>query len=139
MLRAGKRTDSVNENRPTLRDAAPAEDSGPRTQDWLAGARLAPSAHNTQPWRFRPLSEGRIRVGWDRDRELPAADPTSRDLWLSIGATVEGARLAAAGAGAALAFQPDAAAPDTIGWLVPGAGPIDAVDRRLAEQLAGPQ
>lgn len=52
---------------------------------WLRGARVAPSAHNTQPWRFAPLSDGRIVVSWTPERTLPIGAPTRRDLYLSLG------------------------------------------------------
>lgn len=73
---------------------------------WLSGARTAPSAHNTQPWRFRLLPEG-IRVGWTAQRALPAADPTDRDLYLALGASIEGAALKSALAGRPLLFVAD--------------------------------
>ena len=60
------------------------------------GRAIAPSAHNTQPWRFAPLADGRIAVRWDPARALPVSDPTSRDLFLGLGAAVESARLRAA-------------------------------------------
>ena len=72
--------------------------------EWLEGARLAPSAHNTQPWRFRPASRGCFRVGWDPARTLPAGDPGNRDLHLALGGAVEGAVIAAAGSGRRLRF-----------------------------------
>lgn len=68
---------------------------------WLEGARRAPSAHNTQPWRFTQLEDGRIAVCWNPERALPASDPTKRDLYLSLGAAIESAIL-----GAALAHTP---------------------------------
>ena len=63
------------------------------------GREVAPSAHNTQPWRFAPLADGRVAVRWDPARALPVSDPTSRDLFLGLGAAVESARLRAAAAG----------------------------------------
>lgn len=103
---------------------------------WLEGARTAPSAHNTQPWRFTPLTDGRVAVCWEAARELPAADPTNRDLFLALGAAVESARLRAAAVGLSLAFAP---APEVgnrlAGWLVPAAAPADPGDRDLASLL----
>ncbi|CAA9566570.1 MAG: hypothetical protein AVDCRST_MAG88-1948, partial [uncultured Thermomicrobiales bacterium] len=69
------------------------------TPAWLDGARVAPSAHNTQPWRFTPLPDGRIAVRWRPERALPVTDPTGRDLYLALGAAVESALLRAAAAG----------------------------------------
>ena len=105
---------------------------------WLRGARTAPSAHNTQPWRFAPLQDGRIGVGWAPERALPVGDPTCRDLRLSLGAAVESARLHSLAEGVAFSFEP--APPDaqnTVGWLVPDAraGPPDPADLALAAAL----
>jgi nitroreductase len=87
---------------------------------WLAGARLAPSAHNTQPWRFSPLPDGSIRVGWDESRALPHSDPTSRDLYLGLGAAVEAACLRSTAVGRPLRFIPDATdEPHSTGCFVP--------------------
>ena len=33
---------------------------------WLTAAVSAPSAHNSQPWVFRPFEDG-IGLGWDQD------------------------------------------------------------------------
>ena len=63
--------------------------------------RRAPSAHNTQPWALR-YAEDVITVHWDEDRALPAADPTRRDLFLSLGAFVETCLVVAADAGLAV-------------------------------------
>ena len=45
----------------------------------------APSAHNTQPWRLRPVDARTLALGWHADRELRVGDPTRRDLLLSLG------------------------------------------------------
>ena len=54
----------------------------------LEAARLAPSAHNTQPWLFERV-DGKINVKWNPDRELPAGDPHSLYLMTGLGASVE--------------------------------------------------
>ncbi|WP_433274650.1 Acg family FMN-binding oxidoreductase [Actinosynnema sp. CS-041913] len=59
----------------------------------LATAALAPSAHNTQPWRFR-LGPRRIEVHPDPTRRLAATDPADRDLRLACGAALFNLRLA---------------------------------------------
>ena len=56
-------------------------------------ARLAPSLHNAQPWRFR-VDRGYVDVLLDPDRLLPTADPTGRQAHLGLGAAVELLRLA---------------------------------------------
>lgn len=64
-------------------------------------ARLAPSVHNTQPWRFR-LGEGRVEILAEPARRLAAGDPTGREFWLSLGCAAEAALIAAEGLGAAV-------------------------------------
>jgi hypothetical protein len=48
---------------------------------------LAPSSHNTQPWRFA-FSENAIELHADRVRVLPVADPHHRELTMSCGAAL---------------------------------------------------
>jgi nitroreductase len=64
--------------------------------DWctaLEHAILAPSSHNTQPWRFR-VREGGVDLFIDRTRRLPVADPDDRELTMSCGAALLHLRLA---------------------------------------------
>ena len=55
----------------------------------LALASLAPSTHNTQPWKVRVISENEIAVLLDETRLLPAVDPDRREAFVSIGAFLE--------------------------------------------------
>ncbi|MGW6442650.1 Acg family FMN-binding oxidoreductase [Lentzea sp. NPDC055074] len=64
----------------------------------LEAASLAPSVHNTQPWRFRVLPD-RIELHPDPHRRLPATDPDDRELRLSCGAALFNLRMALQGAG----------------------------------------
>lgn len=57
-------------------------------------ARLAPSMHNSQPWRFVAGPE-RLQVLIDATRATPAVDPSGRSMWLSCGAAVLNALLTA--------------------------------------------
>lgn len=66
--------------------------------DVVAGAMLSPSAHNTQPARWR-LSGDRIEIHADLSRRLPIGDPGDRDLKVSCGAAAEGTVLALAARG----------------------------------------
>ncbi|MFD7659835.1 Acg family FMN-binding oxidoreductase [Actinosynnema sp. NPDC059797] len=58
----------------------------------LRAASLAPSVHNTQPWRFRVASD-RIELHPDPERALPATDPDGRELRLACGAALFNLRL----------------------------------------------
>jgi nitroreductase len=53
----------------------------------LVYATLAPSIHNTQPWRFR-ITEDAVELHADRSRRLPVADPQGRELVISCGAAL---------------------------------------------------
>ncbi|WP_239336831.1 nitroreductase family protein [Frankia sp. CiP3] len=61
-------------------------------------AGLAPSIHNTQPWRWRVGSTG-LDLLADTSRRLTIADPDGRQLLLSCGAALLHARLAIRAAG----------------------------------------
>ncbi len=68
----------------------------------LAGwALLAPSSHNTQPWRFR-ITGPTLELRADRSRALPVVDPMDRALVISCGAALANLCLAAAALGEAL-------------------------------------
>ena len=56
---------------------------------------LAPSSHDTQPWRFR-IGEQAIDLFADRTRALPVNDPDDRELTISCGAALLNLRAAAA-------------------------------------------
>jgi nitroreductase len=102
---------------------------------WLDGARGAPSAHNTQPWRFQPQADGRIAVLWAPERALPASDPTGRDLRLSLGAAVESAILAASADGSPLRFVPAQDGERRVGYLEPSGESPAGRDVHLARYL----
>ena len=55
---------------------------------------IAPSSHNTQPWRFR-VGDDRIDLFADRSRWLRVADASRRELHLSLGAALENLVIAA--------------------------------------------
>ena len=72
--------------------------------DWLLRlvyyARLAPSTHNTQPWKF-VIGRRSIDVIADETRWLRVADPYRRELYISLGCAIESLRVAADFAGCA--------------------------------------
>lgn len=61
----------------------------------LRYAVLAPSSHNTQPWRFHVELHG-VAVLRDGTRRLPVADPEGREATISVGAALCNYRVAAA-------------------------------------------
>lgn len=64
-------------------------------------ARLAPSKHNSQPWRF-VRRDGALLLWPDLQRALPLSDPMNRELLLSCGAAVQLAVVAAQSLGHSL-------------------------------------
>ncbi len=68
----------------------------------LEVARLAPSAHNTQPWKVA-LEGERVIVRVDPRRHLSHSDPLRRDLHLGMGAFVEALSLGLRGEGVSAA------------------------------------
>jgi hypothetical protein len=89
-------------------------------------ATLAPSIHNSQPWRF-VLRPGVLDVYADRGRQLAVLDPTGRQLHLSVGCAVFNARvsLAASGASPAVRRLPDPARPTLLASIEVGVEPVD--------------
>ena len=77
-------------------------------QHIVQAARLAPSVHNTQPWRFVE-GDGSLELHADTSRQLPVLDPTGRQLHLSCGAALYQARVTARALGldAAVELLPD--------------------------------
>lgn len=69
--------------------------SAEQTELALRLAGMAPSLHNSQPWRFR-LSSEIVELHADQHRRLPVADPTDRELRLACGAALFNFRLALA-------------------------------------------
>lgn len=104
-------------------------------------AALAPSVHNSQPWRFE-LGPGRIRLWADRTRQLGVVDPAGRQLVISCGCALFNVRVALAADGyeAHVDLLPDPGRPDLLAritatprWGVRGAvlAALDpAVDER---------
>jgi hypothetical protein len=64
----------------------------------VTAAVLAPSMHNTQPWRFR-FRHRTVEVHRDPDRELRAEDPDGRMTMIAVGAALFNIRVAAASLG----------------------------------------
>lgn len=66
--------------------------------EFVRYATLAPSGHNTQPWKFS-LKEDCIRIFPDFTRSLPVVDPDNRELYISLGCALENLVIAAKYAG----------------------------------------
>ncbi len=108
---------------------------GPREQSLIGQAVLAPSSHNTQPWRFR-VGAAFIDLLADRRRALAVNDPHDRELVISCGAALMTLRVAAATRGIALAIErlPDPAEPSWLARVRLGA--VDADTPSASDALA---
>jgi hypothetical protein len=91
----------------------------------VEAAVLAPSSHNTQPWRFA-VRNATVDLYADRTRALPVNDPDDRELAMSCGAALFNLRVAAAHRtiSIALSLLPDASDPDWLARIVCGTGTI---------------
>jgi nitroreductase len=103
---------------------------------WLSTVELlvryaikAPSAHNSQPWRFEVCGPSSVRVYADRSRQLPIGDADGRELVMSCGAAIENFVVAARAFGfdTSIAPLPDVGEPDCLAamTLSPGEWPTD--------------
>ena len=110
----------------------PLSEDDVRTVVELAG--LAPSVHNSQPWRFSWDGEA-LELREDPRRGLQVLDPSGRERVLSCGAALLNARLALAelGRAVAVALLPDGDDGEVLARLVPGeAADVAPEDHELA-------
>ena len=105
---------------------------------------LAPSSHNTQPWRFVVIGD-ELLVCADRTRSLPNIDPFDRELIISCGAALFNLRVALAYFNVPLEITtfPHSAEPDVVARIVfPSSGPtlnelaalFDAITQRATNR-----
>jgi len=89
-------------------------------------ATLAPSVHNTQPWRMH-LAEDRLDLFADLSRQLLVLDPTGRQLFISCGCALMNARVAVAGLGVGVRLQrfPNPLQNNLVASLLPADQPAD--------------
>ena len=112
----------------------------------LGYAILAPSKHNTQPWRFR-IDGDAVDLFADRSRALPVVDPDGRGLVMSCGAALGHLRVAVRYVGYEGIVErfPNANDPDLLARLRLGRGHdptadddrlFDAIPRRRSNRHA---
>jgi nitroreductase len=104
---------------------------------FVEAAMLAPSVHNTQPWRFA-VGDDHLDVFADRRRELSVIDPTARELHISCGAAIELAVIAIRATDRAGAVQllPAPGEPGHLARIsVGGRQPGSREDRALARAI----
>ncbi len=84
-------------------------------REMIACATLAPSSHNTQPWRF-VATESTIDIWADRQRALQFNDPHHRELTISCGCALLNLRIAAEELGlqAHVALMPETSKTDLL-------------------------
>lgn len=85
----------------------------------IAVATLAPSGHNTQPWRF--IIRGNVIELWaDRSKALPVVDPDDRELVISCGVALDHLVLTLAylGTEPQVTLIPDTDQPDLLGTVL---------------------
>ena len=84
-------------------------------------ATLAPSIHNTQPWRF-VLSADALEIHADPSRQLRVLDPRGRQMTISCGCALFNARasIAAAGYDPPVERLPDPMQPDLLARVLVG-------------------
>lgn len=102
----------------------------------IALANLAPSVHNSQPWRWRVTPDA-IHLFADPDRVLAATDPEGRDVRLSCGAALHHLRLALGEAGidTVVHRMPDPREPAHLAVLEPTPGRPSPRDHALARAM----
>ncbi len=104
-----------------------------------AQAALAPSVHNTQPWRF-VVTPDALEIRSDMTRRLTVLDPRGRQLMISCGCALFNARVAIAAAGfeSAVTRLPDPEIPDLLARVSLGEArdwvPIAALDEAIGDR-----
>ncbi|MGY1806294.1 hypothetical protein ACI8AF_02895 [Blastococcus sp. SYSU D00669] len=105
------------------------------TRRAVEAATLAPSSHNTQPWRFRVRGDT-VDLLADRTRELPVNDPVDRELTIGCGAALANLVVAARAGGLEPAVEvvPDPGDTDLLARVVLRATG-DRAERELAAAI----
>lgn len=117
---------------------SPSDCAEARLRFSLNYAVLAPSSHNSQPWRF--IVDGdTVMLCADRTRALPVVDPFDRELVISCGAALFNLRVALShfGLGYAITLLPSGAEPDVLAKVrVLASGGSDASIASLFDAIA---
>jgi hypothetical protein len=106
---------------------------------------LAPSSHNTQPWRFI-VNGDELLLCADRNRSLPYIDPFDRELVISCGAALFNLRVALAHFNVPVEITtfPQSSDPDIVARIAfPSSGPtykdiaglFDAITKRVTNRF----
>ena len=103
----------------------------PEARELVRYATLAPSGHNTQPWRFRLRADG-IDILADVSRRTPVVDPDDHHLYVSLGTAGENLALAANARGRPGELHFDASGDGAVTFTF--GGPID-LDSTLSEAI----
>ncbi|MEQ8462445.1 Acg family FMN-binding oxidoreductase [Coleofasciculus sp. E1-EBD-02] len=117
--------------------------SQPQARELIRLATLAPSGHNTQPWKFS-LDATIIRIYPDYSRRLPIVDPDNHALFISLGCALENLLIAAqhSGFNGEVEYFPDGEAQDCLlVHLHPNSHPADtalfhAIPKRQSTRCA---
>ncbi len=93
-------------------------------------ATLAPSSHNTQPWKFQ-IATNSITIQPDLTRRCPQVDPDNHHLYVSLGCAAENLILAAQAAGLEAVLNSDSDFQIELKPASPQRSPLfDAIPRR---------
>lgn len=113
---------ALSEYTPWLDYAGKAEDiwmkpeknssSSAQMQTLVHYATLAANGHNTQPWKFA-IKDDAIEIHPDYSRRLPVVDPNDRELWISLGCSLENLLVAARASG----YIPEVTYPDRADFI----------------------
>lgn len=101
------RADAMDDYAAAVARTRGALEADPGAADLVRFATLAPSGHNTQPWRFRVAAD-RITILPDHTRRTPVVDPDDHHLFVALGCAAETLALAAAARGrpGSIGFDP---------------------------------
>jgi hypothetical protein len=118
-------------------EPASSSDAASRMAWYAAVARLAPSKHNTQPWRF-VIQDSSLEVWTDPRRMLPETDPHHREMIISCGVALHLACVSARALGhrPAVTMLPDGVGGCLARLVEAGSREVTPHDRDLLAAIA---